>query len=178
MENSPSLLNTLTFDLVLSSCSSRRIESTFCVFFFFFSIYIWRRLWVLAHTHIHTHTLTDRLTHPLLFLRSARDGEGRGEDGEGESERITRLSVPLAGGLYGWEWGVFSAPGFTSPVSEEIPQNQPEGRKADHHRHGGAVPNWQAAHKPRVPHGEYYTTLYTCCVCVCTLSFCCFGFWT
>lgn len=171
----PSTYNALTFDLK-TPCPFHLLfqkERKHPPCFFFFSsssiLYIWRRLLSLS-----AHTLIDRLTHPLLFLRSARDGDGRGKDTERESKRITRLSVPLAGGLYGWEWGVFSAPGFASSVPEEIPQNQPEGWKADHHRHGGAIPSGQAAHNPRVPHGEYYTTLYTHCICVfvCVCSLC------
>lgn len=65
------------------------------------------------------------------------------------------LFLQFPGGLYGWKWGILSATSLTQTVPSALPQDQPEGREANDHWHGGSVPHWKATHSSGIPHGEW-----------------------
>lgn len=122
---------------------------------------MWAPLDVSLHTYKHVHT--------LLFLRHQRGGtiwgsfviiisscwiEEEEEWRRRQSFPSLSVSVSLPGGLYGWKWGVLSASSLSQTVPAALSEDQPEGRAADNHRHGGSVPQREAARSPRLPHGE------------------------
>lgn len=98
------------------------------------------------------HTLRQAHTPTAIFTQ--RQWERVGGWWWGERGRLTRFLSSRAGGLYGWEWRVFSATGIAPAVPPKVSQDQPEGRAADHHRHGRPLSDRQAAHRTGIPYGQ------------------------
>lgn len=114
-------------------------------------------VWGSAHTRTHTlsHTQTGSHTHCYFYTAPVRGAGGEGRGGE-ERESLTQISPPFAGGLYGWEWGVFPAAGIAPTVPPKVSQDQPEGRATDHHRHRRPLSYRQAARSTGIPYGQSY----------------------
>lgn len=117
-----------------------------------------------AHTHTSIFTQPERReawgtwgSFVVIILFSFADGRMRKRRGVWmKTKTVTPLlSVLLAGGLYGWKWGVLSATSLAPTVPAALSEDQPERRATDYHRHGGPVPHWKAARSPGLPHGEF-----------------------